>query len=915
MNAFNVRENINPNVEFDEVFNEMIDCLSSFSTPTAMMDEAIRLHYEAEDNLAQNDFEQQQQAINKKAEKREEDRIQDELNKQEALSEEDYERMRQGFDEQEKTSKTDNQGNPIDEEGKLITEKVNSIDDITDGDFTNPTRSIELPTLPPKVQNAIGTDGKPVIIKKNIFEKNKESHKDVTPADSREILQNALYNTNLYGQSQKRTRPYNWIVIHLANKNDTVVLEVSENKENVEIVGWRYMGVRQLQQVKNQAIREGSQILILSDTDNAVGFFDVTDDLVSNGKDTTVSENKQKKGEKNDKEEQLRNELISLLKKAGIEVITDKKQADDVRKKAEEKARDIKTTAGEVYGFTVGGKIYIYTDIATSETPIHEYAHLFVKALKITNKQAWERLKEGLRKEKDLLSYVKNKYKGITDEDVLLSEVFATYAGKAGRERMQTDLKKELSQTKSNVEKMRIIQIFASLRKLLDRFWKMAKAMFEGEVAGVETMSVKDFSDMAMSSLLNGFNPVRVIQDATKNNPKSFGIEEDLDSRIDYQISRRNEEQIEKLLKKNANITDKEIEAFKQYVKHEQPVAQLSMAKWVGNGSVRLPEDKPTVDEALKICRKDKLDPMRYAAPGEIVKEWRDKNMTEEEETSEYLSPDDYPDVLTNKQDIGNGVTVYDVANTREGQQAVRDLMNDHLTVDGKYYNCWCLLYASESTGELSSQAWGYWNNYNGTQKKVAFKDGKIVSFCASNGRRSEWWDLSDRSHGEKIPVEGKIPNDKLGRSSLMEVDMQTGKATPVGRKYSGNKKNGLYREWNEDDVLTLSENYKGGKRNGLCEYWDSNGQIMERINYKGGKRNGLYEIWYSNGQMCVRTNYKDGEINGLYEIWYSNGQMRERSNYKDGKFNGLYEYWHPNGQMKERSNYKDGKCNGLYEY
>lgn len=63
MNAFNVRENINPNVEFDEVFNEMIDCLSSYSTPTAMMDEAVRMHYEAEDNLTQNDFEKQQQAM------------------------------------------------------------------------------------------------------------------------------------------------------------------------------------------------------------------------------------------------------------------------------------------------------------------------------------------------------------------------------------------------------------------------------------------------------------------------------------------------------------------------------------------------------------------------------------------------------------------------------------------------------------------------------------------------------------------------------------------------------------------------------------------------------------------------------------------------------------------------------------
>ena len=114
MNAFNVRENINPNVEFDEVFNEMIDCLSSFSSPSAMMDEAVRMHYEAEDNLTQNDFEKQQQAMIDRAEKREEDRIQDELNKQEALFEEDYERMQQGFDEQRtrpKQSDTVSDGN------------------------------------------------------------------------------------------------------------------------------------------------------------------------------------------------------------------------------------------------------------------------------------------------------------------------------------------------------------------------------------------------------------------------------------------------------------------------------------------------------------------------------------------------------------------------------------------------------------------------------------------------------------------------------------------------------------------------------------------------------------------------------------------------------------------------------------
>lgn len=372
-------------------------------------------------------------------------------------------------------------------------------------------------------------------------------------------------------------------------------------------------------------------------------------------------------------------------------------------------------------------------------------------------------------------------------------------------------------------------------------------------------------------------------------------------------ISKRNKEQIEKLLNGH------DIALFTQYVEHEQPVAQLSMAKWVGNGSVRLPEDKPTVDEALKICRRDKLDPMQYAAPGEIVKEWRDKNRPDDEER-DYLSPDNYPDVLTNKQDIGYGVTVYDVANTRKGQRAVRDLMNSHLTVNGKYYNCWCLLYASGSTGKLSSEAWSYWNRYNGTQKKVAFKDGKIMAFCASSEKHPEWWDLSDVPHGEKIPVEGKIPDDKLGRSSLMEIDIQTGEAITVGNKYSGNKKNGLYREWNKDDVLVLSVNYKRREYNGLCESWHSNGRMSERSNWKEGKINGLYEEWYESGRLRVRINFKNGRREGLREVWVSTGQIIERSNYKDHKRDGLFEEWFANGQIMGRCNYKDGKLNGLYE-
>ena len=151
----------------------------------------------------------------------------------------------------------DNQGNPIDEDGKLIVEQVSSIDEITDADFDSPTRSIQLPSIPPKVDEAIGANGKPIVIKKNVFEKNKKSHKDLTPKDSRAILINTLYSPDLYGQNQKITRPYNWILIHLADTNTAVLVEVNENKDNVEIVNWHYINDDAIERKKKQAIREG----------------------------------------------------------------------------------------------------------------------------------------------------------------------------------------------------------------------------------------------------------------------------------------------------------------------------------------------------------------------------------------------------------------------------------------------------------------------------------------------------------------------------------------------------------------------------------------------------------------------------------------------------------------------------------
>ena len=201
-----------------------------------------------------------------------------------------------------KFSLKDNQGNPLNQDGTLKLDKIKSVDELTDEDFLHPTRNVELPSLPNKIADAIGTEGKPVVIKKNIFERNYMRHKDVTPELSKVIFKSALYNPDLYGQNQKKTRPYNWVLINTKDEkgnNRTVLLEVNPNKDNVEIVHWHFVNDKNLGLIKKQAIREGDQVLILpsEQSEEVGGLSNLTDDL-SAAKIDNSSETAKENGEK-----------------------------------------------------------------------------------------------------------------------------------------------------------------------------------------------------------------------------------------------------------------------------------------------------------------------------------------------------------------------------------------------------------------------------------------------------------------------------------------------------------------------------------------------------------------------------------------------------------------------------------------
>ena len=237
----------------------------------------------------------------------------------------------------------DNQGNPLNADGTLKLEKIKSVDDLTDEDFSKPTRNVELPAIPKNVDDAIGANGKPIIIKKNIFERNAERHSDLTPEQSREILHSALYNPDLYGQNQKAKRPYNWVVINTKDEkghNRTVLLEISPNKDNIEIVHWHYVDERGLEKIKRQAEREDGQLLILpSAKEEAGALSSPTSGLSSDGKVTAKASKKQGKGKKKVEPGQQVDYYSAFAEQYGLDAEEAKKEAVA---NASEKAKEVK---------------------------------------------------------------------------------------------------------------------------------------------------------------------------------------------------------------------------------------------------------------------------------------------------------------------------------------------------------------------------------------------------------------------------------------------------------------------------------------------------------------------------------------------------------------------------------------------
>ena len=168
--------------------------------------------------------------------------------------------------------------------------------------------------------------------------------------------------------------------------------------------------------------------------------------------------------------------------------------------KIKDKVRFFRTADGEAYGFTADGKIYIDPRIATSETPIHEYAHLWAEALRKANPKEWQNVVELMKECKPVWEQVKKEYPELRTDDEIADEVLARYSGRRGAERARKAMEESMDgndDLKSAAKKG-----LARLKEALSKFWKNVCDLLH-----VHFTSADEVADKVMYDLLNKVKP------------------------------------------------------------------------------------------------------------------------------------------------------------------------------------------------------------------------------------------------------------------------------------------------------------------------------------------------------------------------------------------------------------------------
>ncbi|WP_290045081.1 LPD38 domain-containing protein [uncultured Muribaculum sp.] len=166
------------------------------------------------------------------------------------------------------------------------------------------------------------------------------------------------------------------------------------------------------------------------------------------------------------------------------------------------------TPSGVVYGWTVGGKVYLNRDAMNPEAPIHEYTHLWDEMVRRENPHLWERGKD-LMKQMPLWNEIvaDSNYADIRDdEDAVASEVHARLTGRAGARLLSGMI--DTAKGKGAMATAEAVSVVDSLKRWLTEMLDALKATLgKWSKRNLDELTIEDFNNLTLRDIAEGVNP------------------------------------------------------------------------------------------------------------------------------------------------------------------------------------------------------------------------------------------------------------------------------------------------------------------------------------------------------------------------------------------------------------------------
>ena len=227
------------------------------------------------------------------------------------------------------------------------------------------------------------------------------------------------------------------------------------------------------------------------------------------------------------------------------------------------------------------------------------------------------------------------------------------------------------------------------------------------------------------------------LQELSKESSQSISINQDA-ADLSFFIGKKARDKFEQSLRKQRpDMSDAEIESTLDFLHSladdKENTAYIKTAvRWVANRSITLPQDNTKARQAFDLARKKHIDLQKYNTLGELINA---PEMQPKEKEKQAFNPDTAK-TFSNKQIVttegGRVFTTYDVENTEEGLREVCKALAAHYKMSP-----WCLS-TFTSKGEPTESAKRYWKTYNAIPRKIAFENGKPVTFSSSNHKKEK---------------------------------------------------------------------------------------------------------------------------------------------------------------------------------